>query len=275
MSLLNNWLRRANPNVGNPGVSNNVQTENVVAENPPQNVVDLTESKPSKKRCIRNFQPEWEESFFFIEVKGHPVCLICNESVWYNHKASVRRHHEQCHPEIIVEFPPGSVTRKEHIIKLKVERQYSQQIIKKAVSFNESITMASYILAWRLANDRKPYTYGDDFLTTLTEMAPFLFATIKDLDKVLECIENLQAKKDTMNRRVSAIADQFKEKVMNGVKECVAWSVALDSSSDIKDFEHLVVWVNYSVIVEDRVKVFRKYLSDLTLPLAQISFKHL
>ncbi|KAL3866588.1 hypothetical protein ACJMK2_043875 [Sinanodonta woodiana] len=45
----------------------------------------------------RIFQERWELSYFFVEHRGAPVCLVCNESVAIMKEYNLRRHYETRH----------------------------------------------------------------------------------------------------------------------------------------------------------------------------------
>ena len=58
-------------------------------------------AEQKKKRKVdsecRKFQTRWENEYFFAEVKGKCVCLICNETVAVIKKYNVQRHFETKH----------------------------------------------------------------------------------------------------------------------------------------------------------------------------------
>ncbi|XP_062853955.1 general transcription factor II-I repeat domain-containing protein 2-like [Trichomycterus rosablanca] len=55
----------------------------------------------SKRRKVddecRVFQEKRTTDFFFVEVKGKPVCLICGESLAVLKKNNIERHHTTKH----------------------------------------------------------------------------------------------------------------------------------------------------------------------------------
>lgn len=55
----------------------------------------------SKKQKLetkpRTFNENWESEYFFMEVKGKPVCLICGESVAVNKDYNLKRHYDTTH----------------------------------------------------------------------------------------------------------------------------------------------------------------------------------
>ena len=57
-----------------------------------------------KKRKVdaecRVFQEKWTNYFFFVEVKGKPVCLVCGEALAVMKKANVERHYSSKHAKL-------------------------------------------------------------------------------------------------------------------------------------------------------------------------------
>lgn len=52
----------------------------------------------SNKRKIdlegRMFQEKWKEKYFFSEVNGKPVCLICSQAVAVQKEYKIKRHYD-------------------------------------------------------------------------------------------------------------------------------------------------------------------------------------
>jgi hypothetical protein len=40
----------------------------------------------------RSFQEKWTNDYFFVEVKGKPVCLVCDDALAVMKKANLERH---------------------------------------------------------------------------------------------------------------------------------------------------------------------------------------
>ena len=45
----------------------------------------------------RVFQAKWTDSYFFVNVKEKPMCLICNESVSVMKEHNLKRHYDTKH----------------------------------------------------------------------------------------------------------------------------------------------------------------------------------
>lgn len=57
-------------------------------------------AEPKKRKVAsecRRFQTRWEGEYFFKEIDGKCVCLICNEAVAVMKEYNVHRHYETKH----------------------------------------------------------------------------------------------------------------------------------------------------------------------------------
>lgn len=58
----------------------------------------------AKKRKVDNerrvFQETWTEDYFFVEVIGKSVCLVCGESLAVLKKANLERHYSTKHARL-------------------------------------------------------------------------------------------------------------------------------------------------------------------------------
>ena len=66
----------------------------------------------------RRFNPAWTMKFFFHEVKGKPICLICSGSVAVNKVANIKRHYTLNYSEYDGRFPHGTARRQEQLNRL-------------------------------------------------------------------------------------------------------------------------------------------------------------
>ena len=55
--------------------------------------MSLSKKKKFDKEC-RVFQDSWSVSYFFTEVNGIPVCLVCSQQVSVVKEYNIRRHYE-------------------------------------------------------------------------------------------------------------------------------------------------------------------------------------
>jgi len=60
--------------------------------------MSLSKKRKVDKEC-RVFQDSWSVSYFFTEMIGIPVCLVCSQQVSVVKEYNIRRHYETHHAE--------------------------------------------------------------------------------------------------------------------------------------------------------------------------------
>ena len=70
----------------------------------------------------------------------------------------------------------------------------------------------------------------------------------KGENAVIDSIQNLPLSDDTIPRRINKISEQIFEQTIFELQQAMSWSFAIDSSSDIKDVENLLIYVSYTII---------------------------
>ena len=98
----------------------------------------------SKKRKIeeenRMFHSDWENLYFFIQIKKNAVCLICRHSISTFKSYNLKRHFEQKHKEI-EELSAGEKKIKLHLLKDNLTTQ--QNIFQNQNAKSNAIVSAS------------------------------------------------------------------------------------------------------------------------------------
>ena len=114
-----------------------------------------------KRKCEdehRTFLTEWETSLdFFVEPSGKPFCLIFQASLGHFKVSNLQRNFSSLHDNINFEFPKGTELRKNKLITLKSEAEKKKQFFQKFMKHSETVTLASYQMAWNIAPAKKPY----------------------------------------------------------------------------------------------------------------------
>lgn len=108
----------------------------------------------------RTFLTEWE-SFFFVEYNGKPFCLICQASLVHFEPSNLQRHFSSLHANINQEFPKGTELHKHKLVILKGQAEKQTQFCQKFMKHSDTVTLASYKLAWNIARAKKPYNKGE------------------------------------------------------------------------------------------------------------------
>lgn len=227
--------------------------------------VDLTKERTPviSSKSTRLFNEAWEE-YFFIQFNGKPLCVICGAAIYDNHKGSCKRHFYSKHESFVGK---ALEERKLEFEKLKDIKLKQQGVIKKCLTANECATESSYVLAWEVVQKKKPLTDGEFLKKSFLNISKSLFKCfpVKDQMSIEKSITNLQASDNTIRSRIIDMSEVFFEDLKNELKHCVAWSFAADSSRDIKDKEHMIIWVKYAFFQDNKVVVKTKYFQDLLL----------
>ena len=99
-----------------------------------------------KKRKIedenRQFQNEWEELYFFIQVNDNAMCLICRQTITTVFKScNLKRHHEQKHNEI-VKLSVNEQKAKLRILKMDLNSE--QNVFRRSSSEANANAISDY-----------------------------------------------------------------------------------------------------------------------------------
>lgn len=149
----------------------------------------------------RTFLEEWEDAFFFIERNGKALCLICNTMISHFKASNLQRHFSTLHANIDKELPKGTELRKQKLSTLKSQVKRQSQMFQQLTKHGETVTLASYKVAWNIARAKKPYNEGEFlkqcFADVIETLAP-------DNKKLKDSINDLQQKMPEIPLRLSS-----------------------------------------------------------------------
>ncbi|XP_029657494.1 general transcription factor II-I repeat domain-containing protein 2-like [Octopus sinensis] len=203
---------------------------------------------PSKKyRTLsqenREFQIEWEEKFFFVELNGKAVCLICNCVINSLKNYTIERHYKK-HSEIYNLYLGESMKKKLNILKTSFKNQSS---IFKPVE-NKHQLLTSYKISHLLAVNMKPYSDGEIIKTAIS-----IFCDECCPSNIQNIAKRLPLSNDTITRRIECIFEDLarqlikfftiKNNFYRTSKDFLYHSFAVDTSKDISDTEQMVVCI--------------------------------
>ncbi|XP_071055046.1 EPM2A-interacting protein 1-like [Onthophagus taurus] len=190
----------------------------------------------------QNFNEEWEEDYAFIEKNGNAVCIICNSTVNNYKVGNLKRHYEKLHSEFISEYPAKSELRIKKLQSLKSSINNQGNFMSKFTEESKCVTEVSFKIAWNIARAKRPYTEGDFIKQNIID-------TIKSLDtnntKLLKLIGGIPVSRHTVERRIAEITVDLLSQLHKDIKNCVAFSLALDESTDITDQPQQFLFVSY------------------------------
>ena len=212
----------------------------------------------SKKAKTYHFHSEWEEQYFFTEVKGKSVCLLCNTSVSVPKKGNIERHHKTVHSNFEKAFPLNSATRKEKLKHLKIQLIGQQSIFLKTIDKNKAATEASYRVSQIITQKKKPYEDGEIIKQAFLEAADSLFANFRNKDEIVSAIKSMQLSANTVMRRVEVMSNDIFLQLRSDLDNCIYFSLQLDESTDVVDTSQMAIFVRMAfsdfTIKEDLLK---------------------
>ena len=187
----------------------------------------------------RTFLTEWESLYFFVERNGKPFCLICQVSLAQFKASNLQRHFSSLHANFDQEFWKGTELPKHKLIALKRQAEKQTQMFQKTTTHSETLTLASYQLAWNIARAKKPYNEGEFVKKCLSDVVKILSP---ENDKLKLMVSDVQLSRHTVERRISDINTAIDSQLHSDLQECEYFSVALDESCDIQDKPQLAIF---------------------------------
>ena len=180
------------------------------------------------------------------------MCLSCNTELAHNKSGNVRRHYETKHINFSGEYPLNSNHRKNEIELLKT--MINNQINFSSFSKESNITTeASFVIAWNIARVKHPYTDGEFIKQNISDVLSVLDPKNS---KIQRLISQIPISRHTTEKRISEISAEIEQQLLNDLKNCEAFSLALDKSTDIQDKPQMAVFVRYvtsDVIVKEEL----------------------
>jgi hypothetical protein len=183
----------------------------------------------------RIFQERWELNYFFVEHRGAPVCLICNESVAIMKDYNLRRHYETRHNDDFGKFE-GRM-REDKLASLKKNLAAQQNIFKKVLRQTDAAMRASYEVAVAIAKQGKPFTDGEFVKSCMMKVVEHICPEKK------EQFGTISLSKQTVTRRVEDIASNLHQQLERASEKFIWYSVALDESTDVSDTAQLLIFI--------------------------------
>ncbi|XP_055011762.1 general transcription factor II-I repeat domain-containing protein 2B-like [Boleophthalmus pectinirostris] len=198
----------------------------------------LVPIKMSKKRKVdtegRIFQDRWKEKYFFWEVGGKPVCLICSQQVAVAKEYNIKRHYET-HAEKYSEYTGQLRTKKLNELASSLQKQ--QAVFSKCRDTHEGAVKASYIIAWEIAKASKPFSEGAFVKTCMLKAAELVCPDKR------QALANISLSRPTMTERIEELSGDLKSQLKDKAKSFIAFSVALDESTDVTDVAQLAIFI--------------------------------
>ncbi|KAL3976413.1 hypothetical protein ACER0C_022299 [Sarotherodon galilaeus] len=194
----------------------------------------------SKKRKVdtecRIFQEKWTSSYMFTEVNGKPVCLVCMRQVLVLKEYNIRHHYETQHGEKYSSFH-GELRK--------------QKVNEMLVEVSDAAVKASYVIASQVALASKPYSEGEFVKNCILKAAEIVCPEKR------QAFANISLTRNTVADRISEQWADLDSQLKRKVESFLAFSVAIDESTDITDVAQLAIFIRG---VDDTLTVTEEFL---------------
>lgn len=194
----------------------------------------------TKKRKVdsecRVFKEEWSWKYFFTEFKGKPVCLMCNETVAVFKDFNLSRHFTKKHAN--EKYSSMTDEERKSFAERQKQKLYGQQsMFMKQSNTQKAATLASYIVAYKIAKSNKTYSDGEFVKDCMVAVSNIICP-----EKTKE-FQSLALSRKTITTRTDAIAEQLASQLETNCNQFEYFSLALDESTDISDTAQLLIFV--------------------------------
>lgn len=207
----------------------------------------------SKKMKIdgecRLFQEKWTNDFFFAVVNNKPTCLICTQQVAVPKEYNIRRHYQTIHGDKYKKYT-GKL-REEKVLELIRGLKKQQSIFAQARHVNDAAVKASYVIATEIALASKPYSEGEFVKNCMLKAAELVCPEKR------QAFANISLSRNTIAERIDELSENLNVQLKDKVKSFIAFSIAIDESTDITDTAQLAVFIRG---VDDTLNVTEEFV---------------
>ncbi|XP_066978933.1 zinc finger MYM-type protein 6-like [Macrobrachium rosenbergii] len=127
--------------------------------------------------------------------------------------------------------------RDDKVEELEQSLKQQQSLFKNVRHVSDAAVKASYIISNEIAASSRPFTEGD-----FVKKCMLLTADVICPDK-RQAFANVSLSRNTIAERINEIAEDIDNQLQSKVKSFVAFSVAIDESTDVCDVAQLAVFI--------------------------------
>lgn len=185
----------------------------------------------SKKRKIdaecRVFQEKWTNDYFFVEVKGKPVCLVCGDALAVMKKVNLERHYSSKHAKL---SELGGQLRLDKINALQRSLESQQATFTRPRYDRDNVIQTSYVVSELIAKKLRPHVEGE-FVKECMVAAAELLAP----DKV-KLFQSVSLSRRTVSERITDLAQDIEKTLKDSAGDFQFFSLACDETTDINKY---------------------------------------
>lgn len=183
----------------------------------------------SKKRKVgtecRVCQERWPSSYFFAEVNGKAVCLLCSQHIAVLKEYNLRRHSVSFHAHKYDSFQGQQ--RKEKVDELLSRLKKQQSVFIHSRDISDAAVKASYLIAQEIVVASYPFSVGEFVKTCMVKAVEIVCPDKR------QAFAKISLTRNTIADRISDLSMDLYSQLKNKVKDFIAFSVAIDDSTDI------------------------------------------
>ncbi|XP_068201631.1 zinc finger MYM-type protein 6-like [Palaemon carinicauda] len=190
----------------------------------------------------RQFNKLWENEFLFIaSPSGKSMCIVCESTLSDNRRHDLSRHYKkhQLQIEERQKLVPGSVLRKEYVVKKKEDMQKRRNLLVMRGCESLAMLEASYEIAFVLAKKHKPFSEGEDIVKPCLQN----FAKCVGDKSIERNVNEIALSKQTIMKCIEELSRDVSGQLKDRVHSCSFFSLALDESADMCDIAQLSIFI--------------------------------
>lgn len=212
---------------------------------------------PEKKRSYKETFLQWGFTNIVDRAVEKPQCVLCSKVLTTESMkpSKLKEHFERSHAGFI-----GKDIKffKRKAAALKNSRMDSSSSVSEST---EGGLEASYRIALRIAESKKPHTIGEDLIKPSLLDAVKLVLGCQHVEK----INKISLSNNTIKSRIEEMSLDILDTIIKEIKTSPFFALQLDASTDVESCAQLVVYVRY--IKDDEMKeeyLFSESLSTTT-----------
>ena len=206
-----------------------------------------------KKRKIedecRIFNTGWTEKYFFTKVKDKAVCLICHATVAVFKDHNLKRHFQTNHANFGKSLLNQELKKKASDLVMSFNRQ--QTVLKKSSSLQKNATTVSFLLAYKIAKQNKPFAHAEFVKDCMVEAVGVVCHEAKPQ------VEAISLSRRTIVQRIGTIAENIQEQLLTSSGHFEWFSIAVDESTDAQGTAQLLIYIRE---IDDSFKITEEFL---------------